>query len=125
MTKQEIFNTVATHLFTQGVRASSPDGDFCFYRAPDGKKCAVGCLIPDELYKPDMEHTPLNDIIEFTEGMDPALLIERALVFSLRTVHDAGRNWGSTETMRKSLFDVAVLHELDGEIVKTLSFKDR
>jgi hypothetical protein len=64
MTEQEIFDTVATHLLTQGKRAGvygDPDKDqnptkfFCQYRAPDNCKCAVGCLIPDNQYIPDME----------------------------------------------------------------------
>ncbi len=29
--------------------------DTCAYRSPDGKKCAVGILIKDEFYGPDLE----------------------------------------------------------------------
>ena len=53
MAEQEIFDTVAQHLLTQGEKAT--DGVTCRYRTPSGLKCAVGCLIPDELYKPEME----------------------------------------------------------------------
>jgi hypothetical protein len=54
MAKQEIFNRVVTHLFAQGKAAIDAKGT-CSYRAPDGCKCAVGCLLPDEHYRPSME----------------------------------------------------------------------
>lgn len=54
MTNQEIFDTVYRHLLSQGKRAKTEDGD-CVYRTEDGAKCAVGCLIPDELYMSDIE----------------------------------------------------------------------
>ena len=53
MNAQEIFDTVVTHLLTQGVR--SANGDICLYRGPNGTSCAVGCLIPDEMYEPEMD----------------------------------------------------------------------
>ena len=54
MTTQEAFNTMVKHLRAQGV----PSIDYrigCLYRGPNGLKCAVGCLISDEEYRPDME----------------------------------------------------------------------
>lgn len=54
MTKQQIFNTVVAHLRKQGCKSSSPDG-VCAYRMPDGRTCAIGCLIPVEEYLPTYE----------------------------------------------------------------------
>lgn len=55
-TKQEVFNQVATHLLDQNCRAEVL-GD-CRYRGADGTRCAVGCLIPDSVYRPELEgHT--------------------------------------------------------------------
>ena len=53
MTKQEIFDKVAVHLVAQNER--SWDYNTCLYRGPNGLKCAVGCLIPDNEYTPEME----------------------------------------------------------------------
>lgn len=36
-------------------------GALCFYRSPKGLKCAIGCLVPDELYDAIMEHFPVNN----------------------------------------------------------------
>lgn len=52
--KQEIFDKIVTHLRAQGCRAVRETGD-CAYLAPDGKRCAAGCLIPPEDYDPKFE----------------------------------------------------------------------
>lgn len=54
--KQEIFDTVATHLLTQMERSKFPSEEQgCLYRGPGKLTCAVGCIIPDSLYTTDME----------------------------------------------------------------------
>lgn len=64
MEMQEIFDTVVGGVIDQG----GPSGVFVgtrfmgLYRAPDGKKCAAGQLIPDSEYTPDMENTNFTDI---------------------------------------------------------------
>jgi hypothetical protein len=59
MNNQEIFDTVATRLTAQRVqsrgRSTNPSGTVCKYRGHDNTKCAIGCLIPDELYDPILE----------------------------------------------------------------------
>lgn len=61
-TDQEIFDTVARHLLNQGKRSAVVDSDIggngCRYRTDDGLMCAVGCLINDEAYAPDLEGKP-------------------------------------------------------------------
>jgi hypothetical protein len=54
MTLQEIYSTVRTHLLTQNDKALGPLGA-CVYRTADGRRCAVGCLIPDDIYEPELE----------------------------------------------------------------------
>lgn len=56
MNNQEVFVKVAVHLLTQNLKSrETPWGGPCRYRGYDNTKCAVGCLIPDELYSTDME----------------------------------------------------------------------
>jgi hypothetical protein len=97
-TQQETFDRVAAHLLAQGRTAEMVDpldGEtLCAYRTPDGLKCAAGCLIPDELYTPDMERQSIH-----SDGRAGAVL-ERLgynldLVLSLQAVHDQGvpDNW--------------------------------
>lgn len=44
-------------LLRQGVTSAKQtmDGEDCCYRGPNGLKCAVGQIIPDELYHPEIE----------------------------------------------------------------------
>ena len=54
MNKQKVFNTVSQHLLTQNYKAEDERGN-CSYRTGEGLKCAIGCLIPDELYTSRIE----------------------------------------------------------------------
>lgn len=65
---QELFDRVADHLLKQGERSCVDEvahGDElpkpqCRYRGPNGLKCAVGALITDEAYSPDIEGGAAN-----------------------------------------------------------------
>ncbi len=88
MTSQEIFDTVAAHLLKQGKRAIANDG-VCMYRAPDGCKCAFGCLIPDDLYSPPFENRlavgVVNSCPELASLYDEST---HSLLRDLQSMHD-------------------------------------
>ena len=91
MNRQEVFNRVYKHLLTQGVKAEVRGGSR--YRAPGGLKCAIGILIPDELYTPDLEDkTPTAAVVH--------VVLEKALGESL-----------STEDVQ-FLNDLQIIHDL-------------
>lgn len=58
-TRQDVFNFVYKKLMEQGqgsVNLEADDGaGMCYYRGLEDCKCAVGWLIPDEEYKPEMD----------------------------------------------------------------------
>lgn len=54
MNKQEVFDKIVNHLLTQNAKAQDDLGT-CMYRGNEGRMCAVGCLITDEAYSPDIE----------------------------------------------------------------------
>lgn len=54
-THQETFDTVAVHLLTQNKQSLDPKTGTCLYRGPNGLKCAVGALIPDDKYHRSLE----------------------------------------------------------------------
>jgi hypothetical protein len=140
MTPQEIFDTVAKHLFTQGKPAKQmmPDpyndddteDSVCRYRAADGTKCAVGVLIPDELYVESMEGQSLSGLIMNArkQGLPelPSWMEENAsLLMDLQGAHDSDFYWESTKKMRKRLFDIAKDRgDLDAKVLATFSFSD-
>lgn len=61
--EQQIFNKVYVHLLRRGKRATVKKLDtlgrgfieICQYRTKDGNTCAVGCLIDEEHYSPELE----------------------------------------------------------------------
>ena len=55
MNAQILFDTVITHLLNQKVQSINESAN-CLYRGPNGTSCAVGCLIPDEMYDKDMDN---------------------------------------------------------------------
>lgn len=54
MTKQKMFDMAWTGLKGQGFERAMKDTS-CQYRAPDGKRCAIGHCIPDTDYDPKFE----------------------------------------------------------------------
>ena len=91
MEAQEIYDKVKAHLLTQGER-STDMGNHCLYRGPNGLKCAVGCLIPDDLYDPLME-APGNNSVIAVAALCPALRElwgghNLGLISVLQGVHD-------------------------------------
>lgn len=93
MTPQEIFDTVVAHLRRQGRRAVTGVYNGCAYRTSDGLRCAVGCLISDELYKPEMEGVAVGNLVEDFPDL-PGWMREHAdLLSELQGFHDNPTSW--------------------------------
>jgi hypothetical protein len=112
LTKQEIFTRVADHLLTQFDKSISSDSLFCAYRAPDGKKCAIGCLITDAAYSPELEgalvwRSAVRNALLLSGVRDADTSIMQMLV-ELQTLHDC------TEPQRwiEGLDKICKTHEL-------------
>jgi hypothetical protein len=88
MNKQEIFNKVSAHLLRQGEGSLLPDGG-CAYRGEHGLKCAIGVLIPDELYTPEIED---KDVHGLPSGLLESLGFfgedELTFLSGLQKIHD-------------------------------------
>lgn len=109
MTKKEIFIAVCNHLAKQKAR-SVGNNEYCVYRGPGGKKCAIGALIPDEIYDERMEGKTILELIDMANNEDIALPEyfedEEALLERLQTLHDQCCHLGS-ESMELELRDIA------------------
>lgn len=70
MNIQEIFNKIVTHLREQNCKSYDPNRASCMYRGPNGTKCAVGCLIPDEIYSREMEGRNFQFLVLATDLFD-------------------------------------------------------
>lgn len=79
----EIIQFVARHLILQNARSYDQD---CMYRSEKGLACAVGCLVSDEEYDPEMEGINISGAI-FAKFNIEAL--RQSLLGSLQVVHDS------------------------------------
>lgn len=55
MSEQEIFDRAWRGLKGQGFEQALSLTGACRYRSPTGGRCAVGHLVPDDVYDPNME----------------------------------------------------------------------
>ena len=84
MTNQETFNKAVKHLLAQ--RKMAVDAEVCVYRASNGLKCGVGCLIPDEEYRPSFEGKYSRDVQRECQSLRD---INADLLEDLQHVHDS------------------------------------
>lgn len=131
MTCQEIFDKVATHLFTQGRRAVNPNFTLqCQYRTVTEDKtlsCAIGCLIPDEVYTTAMENNRVSGLIDKFGKVLPEFFQTTDLEFltTLQEAHDIEYNWNSTAAMKFILSTIATQRSLSTKVLGGLSFSNR
>lgn len=118
LTAQQIFDKVATHLHKQNAQARSSQHG-CAYRAPDGRRCAVGCLLTDDEYDRGMEGARVPWLIEHG-GIPRRLRPHADLLTSLQNVHD---NY-LPEAWPGALRDRANTHGLSPEVIYKLWGED-
>ena len=90
MTRQEIFDKVVAHFAVQ--REAAAEYGVCMYRTPDGRKCAIGALIPDEVYSRSLENKFVRTLLlEFPDIMRASGLSDGdvCFLFALQDVHDS------------------------------------
>ena len=61
-TPQEVYDSIVYPLLAQNARATGEDGVRCLYRAPDGRRCAIGWIMPDSVYHKTLEFMGVQDI---------------------------------------------------------------
>ena len=89
MTRQEIFDKVVAHFAVQ--REAAAEYGVCMYRTPDGRKCAIGALIPDDAYSQRLEDKSVGTLSrEFPGIMRASGLSDGDLcfLFALQDAHD-------------------------------------
>jgi hypothetical protein len=135
MDRQETFDKVARHLLTQGRRSAELNpmvsGGVCRYRSPDGTKCAVGALIPDELYSADMEGRSViglvgcdgnDDVSPWAEALRAHLGVEsdydERFLETLQRIHDGYE----PDTWPSRLIELADEDVLDKGVLKEFGY---
>lgn len=82
-TTEEVFEYIKHHLLTQMKRCVDDKG-YCLYRNEQGLKCAAGCLIPDDMYYPDLEYRKWYSLVieKFVHKE------HRGLIQRMQRIHD-------------------------------------
>ena len=114
-TTRDLIDYVRNHLVAQDERCANERGT-CRYRF-DTKSCAVGCLIDDDLYRPDFEgrsatHDSVVMAIQITQRI--ALSDEQLYVLlRLQYIHDQRepKHWSTIITEYVSDLESSVLDE--------------
>lgn len=109
LSPQELFDKVLAHARAQHQRAVAPNGK-CRYRLPDGRKCFIGALIPDELYSSEFEGKSVDSqMIRIAAGIPSELPV---LARELQHVHDAfePEDWEQQLAIVAEKFDLEFRH---------------
>ena len=118
--RQEIFDYVTPLLFKQGERSMLEGGTTCAYRGEDGMRCAVGFLIPDELYFDGLEGKSAMDV-DITKLLNNVILTDDHLCLFLTDLQDVHDGWASGE--KADLFHrfqtVAINYKLDRTVLSS------
>lgn len=124
-TNEEAFRAIVHHLVRMDKQSTrrSPDtgAPYPAYRGSGGRMCAIGCIITDEAYDPDMDtmidSTGVDDLVlEGLLKLPPE--IDQFMLESLQALHDEKANWASDGfTALHSLRDVAKQWGIDPDIV--------
>lgn len=129
LTRKQVFNKVKRHLLWQ--KKKSRDGAMCLYR--HGKlKCAVGCLIPDELYDASIEGDAVDELM-YKYNVLPSVPNHRdyeMLLKSLQHIHDMVNveNWPLVLESYAEDYDIKVTtmdRIIDSLIIKAASLRDK
>jgi hypothetical protein len=113
-TTQDMFNHVARHLFRQhdvAIITNKEGNRECRYRDDHSRKCAVGSLIDDAIYSPNIEGTPVSDlgfVISASIGFMPTDE-DLAILRRLQGIHDSQK----VEAWPEGLASLAKEHGLE------------
>lgn len=136
LSRQEIFDRSTAFLLKQGQPCVDRNGA-CFYRHPEDPKlrCAVGALIPDEYYDPDMDRrdididdddgAPDNSIssvfVRFGAALEKAGLraADERFLCALQGAHDIEFVHNGIESWKQRLREIAASHELSAAVLET------
>jgi hypothetical protein len=134
--KNYFLKTITEHLKAQNGPARN--GSECVYRSTEGKKCAVGAIIPDAEYHPGIEGATLLDLlcqervytscVRASKAADLEKVLTKSgvnpedydFLYHLQSLHDDGpgseQDWTWSD-IRKEFVDVAAKFGLDTSLI--------
>lgn len=117
MNNQEAFDKAVSGVLKQASKSFDFDHG-CRYRGPNGLKCAVGHLIPDEIYKPEME---IGIASLYQENLEITMLfkdVSLPMLRALQRAHDNSSEISFVDDFKIKAFDIAAYYELNTDVLK-------
>lgn len=96
--KLDLINKIETEFKGKSV---AENGKSCLYRGLDGKKCAVGLFIPDELYNPAFENCSYFAITRKTQHLLKFMPMDGESMDAFQFIHDSSKIETSKEEILK------------------------
>ena len=128
MDLQATLNRTIKHLHAQGGAGQQHNG--CFYKTMDGRKSALGCLIPDEYYYDSLEdRNPADLPRSLFDAIGADTDDEVAFLVAIENAHDtAARITRSTgecfwTAWAAALLPIASRHHLSLALLEDLRLK--
>lgn len=97
MNLEQISERIRDHLTNQKAQSILPDNFTCRYRGPEGRMCAVGCLIDDAHYDPAFEgqsaaETRVIAAVLYSLVVDPSVTVVALghMLDAWQCYHDSG-----------------------------------
>lgn len=103
--RQAVFNKAVAGLAAQNFELSVKDGEsVCLYRGPHGRKCAVGHLIDDVVFREELNtaqatHPGVLEMLRLSGVVVSGDITERAFFRELQRCHDLSA--GSADMRRR------------------------
>lgn len=101
-TAQEYFDLLVKTSEKGGFPSTQGTGSYfcCRYRTKDGRCCAIGIVIPDDVYNPDMENSPIDELLEDGLKLEDIGLsnFEPDDIWEIQNVHDMMATFVTTRT---------------------------
>jgi len=128
MNNQEAFDRSAKHLLTQAIPATNKKG-MCAYRGVNNTKCAIGALIPDDIYNVDMEGRPVKFLIDNNNAIKNLFEnVNRYFLRDLQRCHDRAAMDGMDfygndlkifkQLIIKNFSDLAINYNLNTDVLR-------
>ncbi len=118
-TAQEVFDFALTKIREQGkpsMQLNEYNGvEACLYRGPNNTKCAIGHMIPDSDYDPEIERQDINTAVQIMYPgfgyLNHNTYPMRCLLQKLQQAHDNASPKNFLSEFENSMSELA--HELD------------
>ena len=119
-TDRDVFEFIKNHLLSQGERSIMDDEVTCAYFGTEGKKCAVGALIREDIYHSSIEEKPVNHSLlrsAITKSV-PNWKIDTEMLGELQSIHDGTSDY-DWEMVQWKLDEFEVDKLIDDDYIPT------